>query len=108
MLKLKKFSRICGIIRVRLRMGKVREKVEKKRVQLLKNSQEALERVKAMPDYDGSAAYRDSVVNFLSINYMVLKVDYARITEMEASAEQSFENMEAYLQAMDVAGEKMQ
>lgn len=88
--------------------GKSARKVEKKRVQLLKTSKEALERVKAMPDYDGSVAYRDSVVNFLSINYMVLKVDYARITEMEANAEQSFENMEAYLQAMDVAGEKMQ
>lgn len=88
--------------------GKSARKVEKRRNELLQTSQEALKRVKNMPAYNGSTAYRDSVVSFLTINYMVLKVDYAEIITMETSAEKSYENMEAYLAALDAASTKMQ
>lgn len=87
--------------------GKSARKVEKRRGELLRTSQQALNRVKNMPAYDGSSVYRDSVASFLRINYLVLKEDYAKIVDMEEIAEKSYDNMEAYLLAQEEANNKM-
>jgi hypothetical protein len=87
--------------------GKSARKVEKRRAELLKTSQQALNRVKNMNAFDGSTTYRDSVVSFLNINYYVLKEDYAKIVDMEEIAEKSYDNMEAYLMAQAEANKKM-
>lgn len=87
--------------------GKSARLVEKKRSELLTTSQQALNRVKNMSAFDGSTTYRDSVVSFLTINYLVLKEDYAKIVDMEEIAEKSYDNMEAYLMAQQAANEKM-
>ena len=87
--------------------GKSARKVEKRRSELLKTSLEAIQKVKAMPAFDGSTAYRDSVVDFLQVNYTVLKVDYAEIVNLETSSQSSFEKMEAYLKAQELASNKM-
>ena len=67
--------------------GKSARKVEKRRSELLTTSQQALNRVSGMQAYEGSTTYRDSVVSFLRINYLVLKEDYAEIVDMEEIAE---------------------
>lgn len=87
--------------------GKSARKVEKTRSELLKTSQQALNRVKNMAAFDGSTTYRDSVVSFLTINYLVLKEDYAKLVDMEEIKEKSYDNMEAYLMAQDAANKKM-
>lgn len=87
--------------------GKSARKVEKKRSELIATSKSALNRVKAMPAFDGSSTYRDSVVSFLNINYLVLIEDYAKIVDMEEIAEKSYDNMEAYLLAQEAANDKM-
>ncbi len=88
--------------------GKSARKVEKRRKELITTSQQALNRVKNMSGYDGSQSYRDSVVSFLTINYLVLKEDYAKIVDMEEIAEKSYDNMEAYILAKQAANEKME
>lgn len=87
--------------------GKSARKVEKRRTELLKTSQQALNRVKNMAAFNGSTAYRDSMATFLQINYLVLKEDYAKIVDMEEIAEKSYDNMEAYLMAKEEANDKM-
>lgn len=86
--------------------GKSARKVESKRRDLLRTSKVAMERVSKMGAYDGSYQFRDSVVSFLRINYIVLNEDYGKILNLEEIAEQSYDLMEAYMLAQDLASDK--
>ena len=87
--------------------GKSARRVETKRKELIRTSKLALDKVSKMDAYEGSFQYRDSVVSFLRINYIVLNQDYEKILNMEDIAEQSYDLMEAYLLAQELAGEKL-
>jgi len=87
--------------------GKSARKVETKRKDLVRTSKLAMDRVSKMDAFGGSSQYRDSVVSFLRINYIVLKEDYEKILNMEEIAEQSYDRMEAYLLAQELANEKL-
>ncbi|MCX6247950.1 MAG: hypothetical protein NTW10_09465 [Bacteroidetes bacterium] len=87
--------------------GKSARMVEIKRKDLVRTSKMAMERVSKMQPYNGSSQYRDSVVSFLNINYLVLKEDYEKILNMEEIAEQSYDKMEAYLLAQELADAKL-
>ncbi|CAG5083455.1 LIC11966 family surface protein [Parvicella tangerina] len=83
------------------------KKIESKRQDLLNSNKSAQAKIKKMPAYNGNTEYRDSVVAFLQLNYDVLNNDYAKIVDMEEIAEQSYDLMEAYLLAQEVASEKL-
>jgi hypothetical protein len=87
--------------------GKSAKKVETRRAELIQTTFQAMNEVKRMPDFEGDASYRDSVVSFLNIYYLVLKEDYAKIVDMEEISEQSYDAMEAYMTAKSLAGDKM-
>jgi hypothetical protein len=87
--------------------GKTARKVETKRKELIKTSLLAKNRIARMPAFEGDAAFRDSVVAFLDINYKVLTQDYEKIVNMEEIAEQSYDMMEAYLLAQEKADERL-
>jgi hypothetical protein len=87
--------------------GKSAKKVETRRAELIQTTFQAMNEVKRMPDFEGDASYRDSVVSFLNIYYLVLKEDYAKIVDMEEISEQSYDGMEAYMTAKSLAGDKM-
>jgi hypothetical protein len=87
--------------------GKSARKAEAKRRNLVITSKLAMNRVSNMGEFNGSTQFRDSVVEFLRINYLVLKEDYDKIVNMEDIAEQSYDLMEAYLLAKELAGEKL-
>lgn len=87
--------------------GKNANTVEKKRISLIETTRSARMKVKSMKGYDGNIAYRDSVVAFLDIYWLVLKEDYAKIVNMEEIAEQSYDAMEAYMMAKEEAGKKL-
>jgi hypothetical protein len=87
--------------------GKKASTVEKLRAQLEQTAYSAKGKVSRMGDYEGNSAYRDSVVSFLNIYYIVLKEDYAKIVDMEAIAEQSYDLMEAYMLAKEEANTKL-
>lgn len=88
--------------------GKSAKKVEKKRQELLASMLTAIRKVNSMPGWQGDKSLRDSVVKYLKFNYAVINQDYAKIVDMEAIAEQSYDAMEAYLLAKEEAGNKLQ
>ncbi|MBD3636332.1 MAG: hypothetical protein HUJ25_03245 [Crocinitomicaceae bacterium] len=87
--------------------GKNARTVDKKRVKLIQTTKEAKSKVRSMKGYEGNTAYRDSVVSFLNIYYLVLTQDYAKIVDMEDIAEQSYDLMEAYMLAKEEANNKL-
>lgn len=87
--------------------GKSARKVENRRKELLQTVNEAIKKVSALAPYKGDKSLRDSTVKYLKIVNIVLKEDYDKIINMEEVAEQSYDAMEAYLLAQDMADEKL-
>jgi hypothetical protein len=68
-----------------------------------------LGKAKRAKDFEGDATYKDAVVHFLNIVNIVnivLKEDYAKIVDMEEVSEQSYDAMEAYMLARELANDK--
>jgi hypothetical protein len=80
-------------------------KVENKRKELVATINTAIGKIKRLKPFEGDASYRDSCVSALTINKIVIEEDYAKIMVMEEIAEQSYDNMEAYLLAQQKADE---
>ncbi|HEY0677248.1 MAG TPA: hypothetical protein VGD17_03135 [Chitinophagaceae bacterium] len=87
--------------------GKSLRKVEKRRQELLNSIYEMRVRVNDMPSYKGDKSLRDASVNYLKLMYSIFNEDYSRIVNMEEIAEQSYDNMEAYMLVKEKASEKL-
>jgi hypothetical protein len=87
--------------------GKSARKVEKNRKALVQTVADARAKVKSMPAYKGDENLRNATHEYLELCYNVLHFDYEKIVDMEEIAEQSYDNMEAYLLAQDKVDEKM-
>jgi hypothetical protein len=87
--------------------GKNAKKVESNRKELIKTIADAKKKIGSMPGYDDDTAYRDSVVAFLTMDYNIMNNDYAKIVDMEEIAEQSYDQMETYLKAQELANAKL-
>jgi hypothetical protein len=83
------------------------KKIEKKREKLLKITKQAAATVKAMGGFNGNTAYRDSTVSYLEISYNVINDDYAKLMDLEEVKEQSYDGMEAYMMAEQIANDKL-
>jgi hypothetical protein len=88
--------------------GRSMRKVEKRRADLINSIYETRVRIYGMPTFRGDKQLRDSAVSYLKILYSVFNEDYGKIVNMEEIAEQSYDNMEAYLMAQQKAGERLQ
>lgn len=82
-------------------------KINKRRKQLVKTTKEAQNKIKGMKAFNGSKAYRDSVLAYLNLSYNVLVNDYAKIMDLDEIKEQSYDQMEAYLLAQKTASDKL-
>lgn len=87
--------------------GKRARKVEKRRQKLIITTRQAQQKISRMPPYNGDISLRDSVVSYLRMSYSILNEDYAKIVDMEEIAEQSYDQMEAYLMAKEQANDKL-
>ena len=87
--------------------GKREKKVEALRAKLLDEVQEAKMNIGGLPSFKGDKGYRDSTVVFLKLYYNVLNEDYGKIVNMEEIAEQSYDAMEAYMMAQELANKKL-
>ncbi|MDG1334313.1 MAG: hypothetical protein P8P74_18410 [Crocinitomicaceae bacterium] len=87
--------------------GKSARKVEKRRSELIQTTSSAKNKAKRAKGFKEDVRYRDSVVMYFELIEIVLKEDYAKIVDMEAIAEQSYDAMEAYMMARDLASDKM-
>lgn len=82
-------------------------KIDKRRRQLIKTTKNAQKKIAALKAFNGSKAYRDSVLDYLKISHSVLVNDYAKIMDLEEIKEQSYDQMEAYLLAQKTASNKL-
>ena len=87
--------------------GKSARKVDKRRKELIVTTNTALNKAKRKPGYEGSTRYKDSVVRYFEIIDIVLREDYGKIVNMEEISEQSYDLMEAYMTARELANDKM-
>ncbi len=86
--------------------GKREKKVEKLRNSLINEIDEARMNVFSLPTFKGDKAYRDSAVSFMKFYYSVMNEDYTKIVNMEEIAEQSYDEMEAYLLLQEKVDQK--
>ncbi len=88
--------------------GKKARKVENLRMKLLDEVQEARMNIGSLPSFKGDKAYRDSTVAFIKLYFNVLNEDYSKIVNMEEIAEQSYDDMEAYMMAQEMVEKKLE
>jgi hypothetical protein len=88
--------------------GKRARKVESLRSKLLDEVQDARMNIGSMPSFKGDRSYRDTSVSFMKLYYNILNEDYSKIINMEDIAEQSYDDMEAYIMAQEMVDKKLQ
>ena len=87
--------------------GKRAKKVEKLRLQVVESISNAKSKVLELPLYKGDNSLRQINVDYINICYTVFNEDYAKIVNTEEIAEQSFDEMQAYLLMKEKVDEKL-
>lgn len=87
--------------------GKAARKIEKRRGQLLETIRKSSYAIKKMKSFEGDPSLKTAAVTYLDLNYNVINEDYAKIVDLEAIAEESYDAMEAYINAKKAAREKL-
>jgi hypothetical protein len=64
--------------------------------------------ISSLIKYKGNGSYRDSTVNFLKFYFNLLNDDYAKIVNMEDIVEQSYDEMEAYINLQEQISAKLE
>lgn len=88
--------------------SKKARQIDGQRRQMINANRNGLNKIKNMQPYNGDASFRDSTARYLELSYAVLNNDYAKIMDMEEISEQSYDAMEAYMLAQQIANEKME
>lgn len=86
--------------------SKSAKKVSKERGEVISAISAARSKAQHMADFEGDSALRIASYNYFNICYLVMKEDYSKIMDLEEISEQSYDNMEAYMKAQEVANEK--
>jgi hypothetical protein len=81
--------------------------IEGKRKNLLKTVDRAILKIEKAEGFDGDV-YKNQVLKQMRLNKNLLNHDYAEIVDMKAVAEQSYDAMEAYIIAQEMADKKME
>lgn len=87
--------------------GKNASKIEKRRGELINTLRISEGKASRVKSYKGDASLRDAVVNYLHYSYLLLNNDLQKIVDLEQIAEQSYDDMEAYLNAKEAVNVKM-
>ena len=87
--------------------GKTARKIEKRRKDLVTAVATARNHVHALPAFEGDTAVKAAAYNYYTVDYNLLNNDYSKIVDMEEIAEESYDNMEAYLLAQEKAEDKL-
>lgn len=85
--------------------GNRARKMEKRRQELISAIRQSLGEAGRLRPFKGDASLRDAYKNYWDILLKVFNEDYHKIVNMEEIAEQSYDNMEAYMLAQEKAGE---
>ncbi len=82
-------------------------KVEKMRQQTLESITNCKYKISDIPYYKGDNSLRQSSISYVDLCYKVFNDDYGHIVNMEEVAEQSVDEMEAYLLLREKTNEKI-
>lgn len=88
--------------------GQNARRVEKKRKKLISEIKSVRKTVSKFDAYENDGSLKDALFEYLDMTYSVLKEDYDKILDMEEIAEQSYDLMEAYMTAQELASKKME
>jgi hypothetical protein len=86
--------------------NKSARKIEKRRNEIIETIKKSKDYVWKMPSYKGDRSLKDSAYSFLKVSYAVMTEDYSKLVNMEDISEQSYDAMEAYLLAKEIASAK--
>lgn len=87
--------------------GKSARKIDKQRTELINAILQARATAKNMEAFEGDTMLKSAAYAYFNLAYIIFKEDYAKIMDMEEISEQSYDNMEAYLTAQDIANKKL-
>ena len=85
--------------------GNRARKMEKRRQEVIGQIRQSLNEANRLCPYNGDASLREAYKKYWDILLKVFNEDYHKIVDMEAIAEQSYDQMEAYMLAQEKAGE---
>ncbi|MGC6430825.1 MAG: hypothetical protein ACON5F_07270 [Jejuia sp.] len=74
---------------------------------LIKSVERAIAKIKRAQGFDGDD-YKNKVLAHLNFNLNLLRQDYAKIIDLKEVSEQSYDYMEAYMLAQELADKKME
>lgn len=80
--------------------------INNKRKVIIKSIERAITKIKKAEGFDGDT-YKNQVLDYLNFSRDLMNADYAKIIDMKAVAEQSYDAMEAYMMTRKLADEKM-
>lgn len=81
--------------------------VVNKRIQLIRSVEKAILLVNQTNSYAGDESFNKAVLKYYNTLYSILREDYGRIVDLQKIAEESYDQMEAYLKAREEASEKL-
>ena len=83
-------------------------KVEKLRAQTLESIDNAKYKTIDLPKYKGDNSLRQASIDYIQFCYRIFNEDYSKIVNMEEIAEQSVDQMQAYLLLEEKTSEKLE
>ena len=83
------------------------KKVEKLRVRALESINNAKYKTIDLPKYKGDNSLRQASIDYIQFCYRIFNEDYTRIVNMEEIAEQSVDQMQAFLLLEEKTSEKL-
>ena len=87
--------------------GNRARKMEKRRAELLTSVNDAIRDGSRLKPYKGDASLRDAYKGYWTVLLSIFKEDYAKLVNLEEVAEQSYDEMEAFLMIQEKAGQKL-
>jgi len=88
--------------------GRRARKVEKLRQEVLQNITDSRYKMTDLPQYKGDNSYRKANIDYVQLCYQVFNEDYQKIVNMEEVAEQSVDEMQAYMLMHQKVDEKLE
>ena len=87
--------------------GRRARKVENLRIQVVESITESRYKTIELPYYKGDNSLRQGSIDYILLLYRIFNEDFAKIVNLEEIAEQSFDEMQAYLLLQEKTTEKL-
>src|SRR5688572_17222011 len=87
--------------------GRGARRVEKLRQQVLESITQSRYKTTDLPLYKGDNSLRQSSIDYIQLVYRIFNEDFQKVVDMEELAEQSIDEMQAFLLLQEKIGEKL-